>query len=73
LISFIGFIVLIGTLIELYEMYLKQILNNYSQNMKSAGILNPIINDEETEKLVQVKEIKSIYFNNLIQFYLFIL
>jgi len=66
LISFIGFIVLIGTLIELYEMYLKQIVNNYSQNMKSAGILNPIINDEETEKLVQVKEIKSIYFNNLI-------
>ncbi len=66
MISFIGFIVLIGTLIELYEMYLKQIVNNYSQNMKSAGILNPIINDEETEKLVQVKEIKSIYFNNLI-------
>jgi len=63
LISFIGFIVLIGTLIELYEMYLKQIVNNYSQNMKSAGILNPIINDEETEKLVQVKETKSIYFN----------
>ena len=41
-------------------MYLKQIVNNYSQNMKSTGILNPIINDEETEKLVQVnKEIKS--------------
>lgn len=63
MISFIGFIVLIGTLIELYEMYLKQIVNNYSQNMKPTGLLNPIINDEETEKLVQVKETKSIYFN----------
>lgn len=60
MISFICFIVLIGTSIDLYEMYLKQIVNNYSQNMKTpTGILNPIINDEETEKLVQVKEIKS--------------
>jgi hypothetical protein len=47
-------------------MYLKQIVNNYSQNMKSTGILNPIINDEETEKLVQVKEIKSKIFLILI-------
>ena len=62
LISIIGAIVLFGTLLDLYEMYAKQLINNYLQNFKSTGILNPIINDEETVKLVQVKETKSRFF-----------
>jgi hypothetical protein len=62
LFSIFGAIVLFGTLLDLYEMYAKQLINNYLQNFKSTGILNPIINDEETVKLVQVKETKSRFF-----------
>ncbi len=56
LISFIAILVLIGTFLDFYEIYLKKLFQN---KRKTGQLFNKILNEEEDENLIQPEKIKN--------------